>query len=210
MKNDQGYFTVKSAPQGIVENIKQIGHDIYDFAEINTVFSLPIAIPTCAVAAGVSAIATFNSAAAPLNITQTLELSAATAAATFASAWIGAITVSTAAGFVGLGIEQAIGGAYGAIEGVFAEKIDGLSRLETSKEHFNWGRYKFDANLAIGATFAGFAVGLAASALAGHVYSQNLIETHFFKSNDNQAPAQMQVINMPKQDVPAMIAAFRP
>ena len=53
----------------------------------------------------------------------------------------------------------------------------------------------------------GYVCGFAGGAYAGHVYSKEASMKYIF---NKPAAAQMQVISLPRQDVPAMIAAFKP
>mgnify|MGYP001618523251 CR=1 FL=1 len=151
------------------------------------------------------AVAYANAPSPQMDAIDSVTLGIIVTAVTFLAAKIGK-KIGARAGFWAGGVAGSvagatIGSAAGALGGDKGEKAEAAAAAGVI------------GGAAVGLTAAailsavGYVGGFAGGAYAGHVYSKEASMKYFF---NKPAAAQTQVINMPKWDVPAMIAAFRP
>lgn len=173
--------------------------------ELNTDKILQPTYPASLVSIFSGAVAYADAPSPQMDTIDSLTLGIIVTAATFLAAKIGK-KVGARAGFWAGGIAGSvtgatIGGAAGALGGDKGEKAEAAAAAGVI------------GGAAVGLTTAailsviGYVGGFAGGAYAGHVYSKEASMKYFF---NKPAAAQTQVINLPKQDVPAMIAAFKP
>ena len=161
-------------------------------------------IPATLVSIFSGAVSFANAPTPQMDTIDSLSLGILVAVGTYLSAKLG----KKAGAFIGEWTGGLLGGSVGVAAGSAAGSAiaDKDKKVESATLGGLVGGAAGTITGAIVLSALGYTAGFIGGAIAGHIYTEKAAMKYIF----NKPAAQTQVINIPKQDVPAMIASFKP